>query len=88
MRDLLGSFPSRSEPKALDGVRLMMNRAQGTIAMTDTDTLERQHDDGTVIASISRSLANLETSLRGVSEAICREYFAPVPPARQLVEYQ
>jgi uncharacterized circularly permuted ATP-grasp superfamily protein/uncharacterized alpha-E superfamily protein len=88
MRELVGSFPSGGDPKLLDGVRQQMYLAQGRINMTDTDTLERKYDDGTVLASIGRSLAKLEESLRGVSDAICRQYFAPAPAPRQLVEYQ
>jgi uncharacterized circularly permuted ATP-grasp superfamily protein/uncharacterized alpha-E superfamily protein len=88
MRELLASFPSRNEPQTLDGVKQMLTLSQGTIAMTDTDTLERAHDDGTVIPSIGRSLATLEASLRGISDAICRYYFAPRPAPRFLVEYQ
>ncbi len=88
MRELVSSFPSGGNPKLLDGVRQQMNLAQGQINMTDTDTLERKHDDGTVLATIGRSLAKLEESLRGASDAICRQYFAPAPAPRQLVEYQ
>jgi uncharacterized circularly permuted ATP-grasp superfamily protein/uncharacterized alpha-E superfamily protein len=85
MRELLACFPSESQTQSLDGVRQLMTHAQGTIAMTDTDTLERQHDDGTVLASIGRSLSMLESSLRGISDSICRNYFAPRPAPRSLV---